>query len=468
MATNPHPVYFSALDLENVRCFGGRQTLNLVGDDGRPAQWSLIIGENGAGKTTLLECLAWMRPEPAWDEPSGHTTDSEYPIKAALHSEENDVLEALAGNGYREAKIEARLSYGVSLGSEEVPQNDCGKAPVVQVGIHLSFDERAKLLAWERLGEDRLPMNNGEPIDPLIVTYGANRHLGHRNLLSAYEPNSSDHVRLSRDTQLCGIDEILMDLDYAALACRLGPEARSLKLLRRAISTILPGENDDEMILIHPPDVLETGRDSGVYVETFTGKVRMSAMSLGHRTTAGWVMDLAWRLINHYPDSPHPLTEPAVVLIDEIDLHLHPRWQRHIMKDLTSLFPATQFIATSHGPLIVQAAETANLVLLRKRDSGIDIVNEPGVSRGLRVDQILTSLLFGMESARSERIERLFAQRSELIDKTERSEEEEDLLKDIRQEIAELPTAEYESGRKAMDIVRRFADRLDNEESTIL
>ena len=466
--TDPHPIYFSTLELENVRCFGGRQKLFLTGDDGRPAKWSLIIGENGAGKTTLLECLAWMRPVPNVDGPAGYTTDPDYPVKAALTGEENDVLETLPKKGYREAHINAMLSCGVGLESKEVSNGASSKAPNVQVGIQLTFNEQAGLEAWDPLGEASLPTTDGYPLAPLIVTYGANRHLGNRNLLGAYEPETSDHVRLSVDTELCGIDGILMDLDYAAKTCPSGPEARSLELLKRTISRILPGENDDGMIQIHPPDVLETGRDSGVYVETFTGQVRMSALGLGYQTTASWVMDLAWRFVNQYPKSPMPLHEPAVVLIDEIDLHLHPKWQRHIMEDLASLFPATQFIATSHSPLIVQAAETANIVLLQKRDAGVDIVNYPGVSRDLRVDQILTSLLFGMETARSERIERLFAKREELVDKMDRSHEEEDLLKDIRRQIAELPTAEYESDRKAMDIIQRFAASLENEERTIL
>ena len=60
MPTYP-PVYFSTLELQDVRCFGGRQILDLTGN-GHPKQWSLLIGENGAGKTTLLQCLAWMRP----------------------------------------------------------------------------------------------------------------------------------------------------------------------------------------------------------------------------------------------------------------------------------------------------------------------------------------------------------------------------------------------------------------------
>ena len=459
-----HPIYFSTLELENVRCFGGRQKLILTGDDGRPAKWSLIIGENGAGKTTLLECLAWMCPVQDVDGPTGDTTNPEYPVKAALTGEENDVLETLPRNGYREANIDAILSCVVGLESKEVPHGTCSKAHNVQVGIQLTFDEQAKLDDWKPLGKASLPAAYGDPANPLIVTYGANRHLGNRNLLGAYEPGTSDHLRLSRDTELCGIDGILMDLDYAAKACEIGPEARSLHHLKRTISKILPGENDDGMILIHPPDVLETGRDSGVYVETFTGKVRMSALSLGYRTTAGWVMDLAWRFINHYPESPKPLEEPAVVLIDEIDLHLHPRWQHHIIKDLTGLFPATQFIATSHSPLIVQAAENANLIFLEKRENDVKIDNNPNVPRNLRVDQILTSLLFGMETARSESIEFLFARRAELVDKSDRSQDEEDLLEDIRRQIAELPTAQQGGDLEAMDIIRRFAARLENGE----
>ena len=55
-------VYFTSLAIENVRCFGDRQELDLTAVDGRPARWTLILGDNGVGKTTLLQCLAWMQP----------------------------------------------------------------------------------------------------------------------------------------------------------------------------------------------------------------------------------------------------------------------------------------------------------------------------------------------------------------------------------------------------------------------
>ena len=125
----------------------------------------------------------------------------------------------------------------------------------------------------------------------------------------------------------------------------------------------------------------------------------------------------------------------------------NPLWQLRVIDDLSALFPATQFIATSHSPLIVQVAEDANLILLEKQEQEgqVKIENYPGVPQNLRVDQILNSLLFGVPTSRSPSVQRLLDQRAELLDKTDRTEEEENLLQDIRRQIDELPIAHSNS-----------------------
>ena len=112
-------VYFSSLEIENIRCFGGRQVLDLTGDDGRPVQWSLLIGENGTGKTTLLECLAWMCPVPDRDDPlpGGATaSDVQRPTEEALTPSltraGNELLETLPRDKQEKVRLSAQLTFG--------------------------------------------------------------------------------------------------------------------------------------------------------------------------------------------------------------------------------------------------------------------------------------------------------------------------------------------------------------------
>ena len=468
------PVYFQTLNIENVRCFEGSQELDLT-INGRPAQWSLLIGENGVGKTTLLECLAWMRPVPKVEDSSPGTAGTgEIPpltngtLTPALQEAENRVLETLPRDLSKKVKLSATLAFGgVGFHSSTGSVSEPDPSSQISVGMSLGFDERGELQDLELTSSTQIE-DLPQPLhDPLIVVYGANRHLGERNLSRFPDLDPLEYERLSWITELCDVEELLMFLDYASGAKDAEIESRVLDLLKDTISRVLP-EKPAVEIEIHPPDILGTGRQGGVYAKTFTGLVRMSALSLGYRTTTGWVVDFAWRLSNRYRSSPNPFSEPAVVMIDEIDLHLHPRWQRLIINELTALFPATQFIVTSHSPLIVQVAEDAKLIMLGKQEQEgrVAIENDLDMPRNLRVDQILTSLLFGIQSSRSPSIQLLLDERAALLDKMDRTEEEDNRLRDIRREIDGLPVAHDPEDLEAMDLIRRFAASLGQEEES--
>jgi ABC-type Mn2+/Zn2+ transport system ATPase subunit len=77
-------LYYKALTFSNLKCFQGEHTVNLCDQNGRPALWTLLLGENGVGKTTILQMLAWMRPVPP---PANRKK-----IEPALYGEENDSL----------------------------------------------------------------------------------------------------------------------------------------------------------------------------------------------------------------------------------------------------------------------------------------------------------------------------------------------------------------------------------------
>ena len=77
----------------------------------------------------------------------------------------------------------------------------------------------------------------------------------------------------------------------------------------------------------------------------------MSALSDGLKLMA-WVGDLVTRLSQAFPNAENPLEQEGIVLIDEIDIHLHPTWQRQILSQLRRTFPKIQFIVTTHSPLV--------------------------------------------------------------------------------------------------------------------
>jgi hypothetical protein len=131
-----------------------------------------------------------------------------------------------------------------------------------------------------------------------------------------------------------------------------------------------------------------------------------------------------------------------------------------IMGYLSNLFPNTQFIATAHSPLVVQAATDANIVVLRREGDHVVIDNNPTNVRNWRVDQILTSELFGLDSARPLYLDPLLRERENILGKPTLSEDDERRLKELGAAIGDLPTGETPADIEAMDIIRLAAARL--------
>lgn len=471
---NPTSTYFTLLELENVRCFADKQALDLTVSR-KPARWTLIVGDNGVGKTTLLQALAWMRLVPDEVPESPLETDDDFgnppPIKQgtvqpALEAEENYVFERLRRIGRH---VEFRMGVTLVVGGQLSPhpahaQSSQQKARSISARVRVTFQkDRLRKVKYGRLPTVETDFA-GEFNEPLVVTYGANRPLGASDLAPGAVDDPTETSRLSELTPLYDVEEILTDLDHASARNPNGREAKELNRLKEVLVKMLPEALAAEDIEIFPPDVLDSGRPSGVHVNTFSGQVPMSSLSLGYQTTLAWTTDLAWRLLRRYPGSNDPLSEPAIVLIDEIDLHLHPRWQLKIIDDLSSVFTGTQFVATAHSPLMVQVAQDANLVLLQRRTTDVEIVNDPEVVRSWRVDQILNSPLFGIPRTRDPLTEALFERRDELLDLPARTSDQEAEFESLQRQISALPTAQSPEDQEAMEFIRKAAAILKNRE----
>ena len=467
--------YVIELNLTNVKSFAGEHTLNLRDVKGGPARWTLILGENGVGKTTLLECITQLTPVFNSDDQQS-SKDPKMFIEPRMVQAENTVFENLARNGDVECEVKAKFAIAVRLNKNTVSpkavetsvlfSRKLGKAenidasswppkpkgwPLVERGVKQS--------GWKKFSKFE---------EPLILAYGAGRHMGVDNVDFGKAPHATDSL-LKGAGELFDAEQLLKQVDYASTSRSGGAERakRQKKIFLEMIAALLPEVEHAANIRIYRPGPLGTKEKSGAYVKTLDGEVRLRQLSYGYQTMIAWLVDIGWRLFQRYPKSANPLYEPAIVLVDEIDLHLHPRWQRQLRDRLTEHFPNVQFIATAHSPLMAQAFLDANLaVVVRDGDHSV-IENDPAVVANWRVDQIVTSDLFGLKSFWPPEIEALFDEQQHLVVKKKKTPKEKDRLRKIEEAMLNLPTESNPDDEEAMRIVREVAATLGPRASAI-
>lgn len=168
------------------------------------------------------------------------------------------------------------------------------------------------------------------------------------------------------------------------------------------------------------PDSTKIARvdSEGLWVTQGSVTLPLQAMSDGYRTTAALVMDIARQLHETYrefklvqQDGRWCVPYPGVVLIDEVELHLHVSWQRRIGFWLKRHFPNIQFIVTTHSPFVCQAADPKGLIRLPApgEERTAEHVSEElykTVVNGT-VDEAVLTELFGLEHVHSEESEKL-------------------------------------------------------------
>lgn len=442
------PAYFLSLSLENVRCFGPEQTLDLTDDEGRPAQWTVLLGDNGTGKTTLLEVLGGMVT--AFEE------YKDLEVALSLKGLFTPGLDLLHKEKEKESVMCGR--YVIGSISSKYDRKDIHKFVFKKDPL----DENGEF----RFAEGKVPSSQ-ETRGILGRGYGAARRMGTQIHYDQEEGMEVDSLK-EEIVELPNAEEWLLQTDHAAKSGKSSAQRRLDQIkdvLANPDSGILPDVDDLRF-------AEQEGDTSPPRVEFHThyGWVTIDQLSLGYRTMIAWVVDLARRLFDRYPESDNPLAEPAVCLVDEIDLHLHPKWQRRIIDFLSERFPNTQFIVTAHSPLVVQAAQDANIALMKRvevedGDDYVEIENNPARIRNWRVDQILTSDLFDLQSARPPKADRLMQKREKILAKEELTEEDKERLEEIEEEMGDLPTGETPDDIEAMNLIRQAARRLKEEAS---
>ncbi|HGF7509989.1 retron Ec78 anti-phage system effector ATPase PtuA [Vibrio cholerae] len=148
-----------------------------------------------------------------------------------------------------------------------------------------------------------------------------------------------------------------------------GKYQRHLELVNQAIEALVPEIKN-----------LDVDRSSGkarLMVENFGNRINIAQLSQGQKMLVALSGDLARRLVRLNPDSDAPLHGHGIVVIDEIELHLHPKWQQEILIGLQETFPNLQFIVTTHSPQVLSTVDKECIRILRFDGNDVASIDKP-------------------------------------------------------------------------------------------
>lgn len=161
-----------------------------------------------------------------------------------------------------------------------------------------------------------------------------------------------------------------------------------LKAVRKAIETMVPEVSNPRIehrplrfvVSVQPDD----GKPEQLSIDQLSG---------GYRIMIALAADLARRMAQGNPHLDDPLRSEAVVLIDEIELHLHPSWQQRVMADLARTFPNTQFIVSTHSPQVLTTVRPEHVVELRRERDGIVAEPASAPTYGAEAGDVLATVM---------------------------------------------------------------------------
>ncbi|UCC40961.1 MAG: AAA family ATPase [Candidatus Aminicenantes bacterium] len=322
------------------------------------ANWNILIGDNGVGKSTVLKAIAvglCGEASSQYAERLIKTGRSHANIILKTNDDEEYVAEINKLNG----KAEVKCFSGIPLSTER--------------WLALGFPPM-RTVTWERIKgpkpEEGKRRSTPDDLLPLIR--------------GEYDPRMDELKQW-----IVNIDYRIKD-DYSKGI----KKSRADELFIEFFNIV---DSLTEGITIKFKEI--DSKTKRVNVITDDGIVPIEAVSQGTTSIIGWIGILLQRLYEIYENEDHPVEHFALVLIDEIDAHMHPAWQQSLIPKLEEIFPNVQFIATTHSPLIVGGMPSSQ-VFRFARDEWSKVIKpeiDPDMTMG-RADQILTGQLFGLAS----------------------------------------------------------------------
>lgn len=358
--------------------------IKFVNKEEKVRKFTAIIGDNGVGKTAVLEAIT------RGFTPIVRSISDKAVKECDLNS--NDIKR---GKGWTAIRLDISLdgnNYGWYNKRRQTSKIEYSE----KVNRQLDF-KNIKTQYKQCYNEERLP---------LVLYYGTNRvvteiprrgHIKEFNIEDSLK-NCFDNVNYFRDfyewfktEEDIELREKKDDLEYVNV---------KLDSVRNAIERMIPGYTNLR-IKLNPSRMIITNKEGE--------DLRIEQLSGGYKAVLSIVSDIAKRLSVANPHSDNPLEEEAIILIDELDLHLHPKWQKTITNDLKRTFPNCQFIITTHSPFIIQSLNKEEVINIEKDNN-----EKQGSFTGWSIEEI-QEYEMGVER-KTDNFKRLIENFSEAVD----------------------------------------------------
>lgn len=361
-----NPMHIKSLYLKNFRQF---KNLSIDFDD----RLTVLVGANGTGKSAILDALAvslstFLHHIPLSDSRSiskedallkpvtvGSTTERRESVPVSIEAEGQVFNEAYRWERTLN-KMQGRTTYGgakkvVELSEEWQKRLEAGDTSLILPII--SYYGTGRLWAQKRQKRES-------------TIQGSKREYGYADCLS-YQANLKlmyDWLKRMTEQEIQELQEV-QELHGPQAKYRIPELGAVLQAVENCFKGVAGCDDVKISFNIKQADVMVDYTN-----ELERQRFPLHQLSDGYRTTLSMVADIAYRMATLNPQLGENVASetPGIVLIDEIDLHLHPIWQTRVLSDLQSTFPKVQFIVTTHAPAVIASVRRENLRKLDGQD----------------------------------------------------------------------------------------------------
>lgn len=391
------------LTVKNLRLYGDEeQTIQFD----RQKNITVLLGDNGAGKTSLLDACSVLLSQFFEHFPNVPKKDFRPDdVRKETNERQSDYMHCQISISASPGELPMELNVPEDTGIVEIGMNRKGNLTQIP-------DSLLKPIKDYSLAVKTRIDNNGTVALPVLAYYGTER--GHidvperrRNFTDifprwySYQDALESQTNFKRFFTWFERNEDLERREREKLWDRTY-KSRTIEAVRCALEVFFEEER-----LMHPrveTSPLRFVMDDMSALNNPMEK-RIDRMSDGYRISVAMVADIAARMAEANPTVecsglPNPLDAYGIVFIDEIDLHLHPKLQREVLRRLTKIFPNIQFVVSTHSPSVVLGA--LDIVQVVKLDNGVINTNvNTAQYEKYDVSLVLLSDLFGLDNVRT-------------------------------------------------------------------